>query len=140
MSTERTDAEILARIKEVDGCDWLGTQVGELVTRLSFPAAKPLLKPEAEEADWTQYPRDRDSILKEMLDYMPFAWEKAKNCRGISANRSMDHYAAWIWLLGDDVGDLQGYEFYGKDNLVKICDEYGWDTLQWDDGVRVNTG
>ena len=139
MSTERTDSEILARIKEVAERDWLGTQRDELAARLSFQAAKSLVKPEAEEADWTQYPRDRDSILKEMLEYMPFAWDKANHCRGISAGRSIDHYDAWLWLLGDDLKNFGEYEHYGKQILVRICEKYGWDESQWDDGIRVNS-
>lgn len=83
-------------------------------------------------------PRDRESILNEMLDYMSFAFEKANNFRGISASRSMSHYSAWTWLIGDDFGNLLDYEYYGKDNLVEICEKYGWDHSQWDDGVRLN--
>ena len=50
----------------------------------------------------------------------------------------MCHYMAWVWLAGDDLGDLTDYQYYGKDNLVKICDHYGWDSSQWDDGERTN--
>lgn len=70
------------------------------------------------------------------IGYMPFAWDKANNGRGFSASRSMSHYQAWIWLAGDDIGDLSEYDSYGKDNLVKICKHYGWDHSQWDNGVR----
>lgn len=73
-----------------------------------------------------------------MLDYMEFAWDKANNGRGISAMRSMHHYMAWTWMLGDDLGNLLDYQYYGKDNLVKICKHYGWDHAKWDDGVRRN--
>lgn len=136
--TERTDAEILARIKEIDGRDWMGIEFRDLVIRLPFDAAKPFLKDGAQEDAWKVRPRDRDSLVAEMLDYMPFAWEKAIDGLGLSACRSMSHYAAWTWLAGDDLGDLADYKYYGKDNLVRICQHYGFDASQWDDGVRHN--
>lgn len=135
----RTDEEILARINERKRADFFGFETSDLIIRLPFDKAKQFLKPEAVEDKWEVMPRDRESLLKEMEGYMAFAWEKAKDCRGISASRSMSHFQAWIWLAGDDLGDLQDYEFYGKDNLRKICEHYGWDASQWDDGVRVNS-
>ena len=74
-----------------------------------------------------------------MKEYMEFAWEKANEFRGLSAMRSMHHYTAWTWLLGDDFGNLLQYDYYGKDNLIRICEHYGWDHTKWDDGVRSNT-
>lgn len=136
----RTDEEILARIEARKSEDFFGFERNDLVLRLPFDKAKPFLKDGATEADWpTQAPRDRESVIAEMLEYMPFAWEKANNFRGISAGRSMHHYMAWTWLAGDDLGDLLRYEFYGKDSLVRICQHYGWDPSQWDDGVRSNS-
>lgn len=134
----RTDAEILERIAARSAEDFFGFEANDLIVRLSFDAAKPLLKPEAEPDDWKVQPRDREAVLAQMLEYMPFAWEKANGGRGISAGRSMHHYMAWTWLIGDDFGDLTDYEYYGKDNLIRICEKYGWDHKQWDDGTRVN--
>jgi hypothetical protein len=138
----RTDKEIIDRIKAIEEKDFLGFERTDLLCRLSFNAAKEFRKPNITESEWGEIsPRDRESILAEMLDYMPFAWEKANNKRGISAGRSMSHYSAWTWLIGDNdfFGDLQDYEFYGKDNLIRICEKYGWDHSQWDDGVRENS-
>lgn len=135
----RSTQEIIDRINEVQARDWMGTQTSDLLVRLEFEDAKPFLKDTAKAEEWKVRGRDRESLIAEMLDYMPFAWDKAINCRGISAGRSMDHYTAWVWLAGDDLGDLTDYEFYGKDNLRKICDHYGFDANQWDDGVRVNS-
>jgi hypothetical protein len=134
----RTDDEILDRIKELEPYDMLGFRTNDLIARLPFDKAKPYLNDDATEDDWDQAPRDRDSLIKEMREYLDFAWEKANDKRGISASRSMSHYASWTWLAGDDLGDLEKYEFYGKDNLVRICQFYGWDHSQWDDGVREN--
>lgn len=134
----RSDEEILNRIAEVKERDWLGFERNDLIECLSFEAAKPFLKSNAKEEDWVAAPRDRESVIGRMLDYMPFAWEKANDERGISAGRSMAHYTSWLWLIGTDLGDLLRYQFYGKDNLVKICREFGWDPAQWDDGIRSN--
>jgi hypothetical protein len=71
---------------------------------------------------------------------MDFAWEKANNCRGLSAMRTMTHYKAWLWLLGQDgFDDLENYSHYGKDNLVRICKFFDLDPKKWDDGRRVNS-
>ena len=134
----RTDDEILARIEEVKADDFMGWQTADLIVRLPFEKAKPYLKPKVKAEEWKISPRDRDALLAEMLDYMPFAWEKANEERGLSAGRSMDHYSAWTWLAGDDLGDLREYNHYGKDNLCRICKHYGWDASQWDDGVRTD--
>lgn len=75
----RTDDEILARIEEVKADDWIGWQTSNLIVRLPFEKAKPYLKPEAKAEEWKISPRDHDALLAEMLDYMPFAWEKANN-------------------------------------------------------------
>lgn len=135
---ERTDDEIISRIEQLKETDFFGFQTTDLIVRLPFDKAKPYLKPEVQESEWTPAPRDRASVIAEMLQYMPFAWEKANDCRGLSAGRSMAHYSAWTWLCGDDLGDLERYSFYGKDNLVRICKHYGWDAGQWDDGIRSN--
>lgn len=141
----RTQQEIIDKMKAVEDNDFFCTIRSDLLNYLDYPNAKPFLKPEATEEEWNKAKSTltRENVLKEMLDYMPFAWDKANNFRGLSAGRSMDHYTAWVWLLGDEdvaaIGDLKGYEFYGKDNLVKLCQRYGWDAKQWDDGVRKNS-
>jgi len=76
---------------------------------------------------------------------MPFAWEKANGCRGISASRSLRHMVAWLWLDGQDEflekwNDLRDYEYYGKPQLIAICELYGIDWKKFDDGVRTNIG
>lgn len=136
----RTDDEILARIEARKEEDFFGFELPDLLIRLPFEKARPHVSDEITEAGWTTLPRDRESVLKEMHEYMSFAWDKANNCRGLSAGRSMCHYMAWVWLVGDEevFGDLTDYQYYGKDNLVKICNHYGWDSSQWDDGERTN--
>ena len=134
----RSNAEILARIEARKNADLLGIEVGDLVACLPYEAAKPFLQSSVTSEMWVPVKRDRDSLLANMLDYMPFAWQKANDGRGLSALRSMAHYSAWTWLAGDDFGELTEYEFYGKPHLIRICEQYGWEYRQWDDGVRVN--
>ena len=132
----RTDAEIVERLKLVEPGDWLGTQTGDLVAFLPFEAARSFLANGVTAADWENLPkrRDPDSIKAAMLEYMPFAWDKANNCRGISAGRSLDHMSVWLWMLGREEAALQirEYTHYGKPQLRAICEEFGWDWRQWD--------
>lgn len=134
----RSVEEILDRIQERMPVDFMGIEANDLIQYLPFDAAKQFLKESFPKDQWKQIPSDKESVLKQMLEYMPFAWEKANNGRGLSAMRSMNHYSVWIWILGDDLGDLTNYQYYGKDNLIKICEKYGWDHTQWDDGIREN--
>lgn len=138
----RTQEEILLRISSLTiENDWIGTQKNDLICYLDFEHAKDFLKPEVTPEKWKeiQMPLDREKIITQIKDYMEFAWEKANNCRGISAMRSIYHYMTWTWLLCDDFGNLSDYEYYGKDDLVKICEYYGIDHTQYDDGVRANS-
>lgn len=139
----RTQAEILDRIKEAAKRDMMGFEWQEYVGALSKESAESLrgvlVKADADLKDWEQGFKTDEDVRKRCLEYMDFAWEKANNCRGISASRSMSHYKAWLWLLGQDgFEDLENYEHYGKDNLVRICKFFDLDPAKWDDGRRVN--
>lgn len=137
----RTDDEILARIEAIKEQDFFGFKTGDLVCRLPFEKAKPFLKDDATPEQWgDQRPLDPESIKAEMLDYMAFAWDKANNCRGISAGRSIDHMSVWLWLMDRDAAAEQilDYDQYGKPQLRAICEEFGWDWRQWDDGSWKN--
>ena len=71
----------------------------------------------------------RENVIKYMQDYMSFAWEKANDKRGISANRSIDHFKGWLWLLEDEesIEYLKvNYAPYGKPGLAYICIKYGF--------------
>ena len=137
-SAPRTDDEIISRINVVTDRDFFGFEVSDLVVRLEYEKAKQFIPTDVIQKDWEVVSREPADVISMMHDYMPFAWEKANDGRGISAGRSLSHYSAWIWLAGDDLGDLLEYEFYGKDKLVLICNHYGWDSSEWDDGVRTN--
>ena len=137
-SAPRTDDEIISRINVVADRDFFGFEVSDLVVRLEYEKAKQFIPADVIQKDWEVVSREPADVISMMRNYMSFAWEKANDCRGLSARRSLSHYSAWIWLAGDDLGDLLEYEFYGKDKLVLICNHYGWDSSEWDDGVRTN--
>lgn len=137
-SAPRTDDEIISRINVVADRDFFGFEVSDLVVRLEYEKAKQFITADVIQKDWEVVSREPADVISMMHNYMPFAWEKANDGRGLSAGRSLSHYSAWIWLAGDDLGDLLEYEFYGKDKLVLICNHYGWDSSEWDDGVRTN--
>ena len=136
----RTQEQIVEQIENRKGDDILGFETREYLNFLEFEHAKPYLKEGTKPEQWGQ-PTENSTknILSIMLDYMPFAWKKAKNCRGISASRSISHYVGWIWMLDDGFEiDADSYCHYGKNLLREICKQYGWNPKQWDDGIRVS--
>lgn len=138
--TGRTGDEVLARINARKDGDVFGFEWPIYLEVLTFEQARPFLKADATGADWPA-PKGLAQIREDAIKYMEFAWEKANNCRGISANRSISHYQAWLWLLGEDWGDklMDNYEFYGKPQLERVCQFFGLDSKKWDDGIRSNT-
>lgn len=135
----RTAEEIIKRIDERREHDLFGFEWPYYLDGLTFEQAKPYLKEDATGENWKV--KTATEIRQEAIDYMSFAWDKANNCRGISANRSISHYQAWLWMLGEDWADSlwDDYEYYGKPQLVRICEYFGLDQNQWDDGIRTNT-
>lgn len=126
----RTQEEILKRIGEIKS-DFSGAERSSLLYYLSYENAKKFLKEEVTEEDWNKDRKSTDEdVLKEMKDYINFAWEKAHGERGLSASRSLSHYSAWIWLLND--GNFEEFEnqaennyaMYGKPVLKWICKKY----------------
>lgn len=128
----RTQDDVAERYEARRGTDQFGFETNEYLMRLDWGHAKKYLVDDATPDDWPANPEalDREKILERMKSYMPFAHEKADNQRGISAWRSVAHYVAWIWLLGDDEflakveSKYDGSEDYGKSTLMMIEDHY----------------
>lgn len=103
-----------------------------LLPYLDFEHAREFLNDGVTAAEWDEVKSvlDRETVLKEMADYMEFAWGKVEDHRGISASRSVTKMEAWIFLLGDDamLGKLSRtpYAQYGAPKLKAVCDEYGF--------------
>lgn len=142
----RTTQEIVDRILSQGERDPLGFGTNDLLVHLDFDSARQFLNPEEIDADtkrkWNEVipPRDAPFVRQLILDYMPFAWEKANNCRGLSALRSMCHMSVWLWMLEEDsVSDkLTNYTHFGKPFLRAICEHFGRDWTAWDNGQWKN--
>ena len=136
----RTDDDILKHIKAIEDSDFFGFIRNDLLEYLPFEHVKEHLKEGVTSDQWTPRPRDRDSIVAQILDYMPFAWDKANNCRGLSAGRSLNHMQAWLWMASEEdaAEGIDDYSMYGKPQLRAICDHFGWNWRQWDNDDWTN--
>lgn len=65
-----------------------------------------------------------ENIIREMQNYINFAIEKARNQRGLSANRSIWKFQKWLWTLEDK--EITDFDFndYGMDILLRIAKKY----------------
>lgn len=131
---KRTQEEILKRFNKVD--DIFGTQKGDLIACMPFDAARPFLNEEyVEEVEQGKETWEQSTDpVKEILDYLPFAYGKAEGERGLSANRSILHMITWIWLTGDEEFYEKvnkewetNYHSYGIDILDMISEKYGFE-------------
>jgi len=115
--TQRTAQEIIDRYRRRVPYDTLEFEVGIYLEGLSFDEMQPLFKVGL---DWKQ--KMAQDFRTEAIDYMNFARGKAKDKKGISAQRSIYHYIAWLWLMGrDDFDDLfDDYTDYGTPQLRRI--------------------
>jgi len=138
----RTQEEIVKRFKTRKEHDMFGFETDEYLPYLDYEHIKSFLKEGVKEGDYKQ---EKMTPVMRIKDYMSFAWDKANSCRGISAGRSLQHMVAWLWLDGQDEflkewNELRDYEYYGKPQLIAICEKYGIDWKQYDDGARTNIG
>ena len=138
----RTQQQIVQRINEIAKEDMFGWQTNDLIFYLDYDHAKEFIRQEVDAEEWANIcggvPLDPVASIR---NYMSFAWDKANNCRGISAGRSIEHMKAWLWL--DEQDDLlafieKGYDYYGKPQLVKVCEHYGIDWRALDNNEWVN--
>lgn len=132
-----TQVEIVNRFQARDANDMFGFESHEYLHAIDTEHIKLLLnyfKPEFNPNEWHPTLLTRADVLSKMQDYTEFAWDKATGERGLSANRSIMHYIAWIWLAGDVAFSAEieqmystNYHSYGKHILKRICDFYKWE-------------
>ena len=125
-SVEQIVAKIAQKGFETDFFGW-GT--ADLMQALPYEQAKAYLKEEyindEEEANWT-YLKTEEDVLKAMVDYVPFAQGKIDDERGLSADRSCQHFIAWAWLIDEDFSNElvreyeNNYAPYGQPVLDKV--------------------
>lgn len=132
--TKRTPEEILAKLREWNKADFFGFSSEDLLIYLPYKLAKEFLKKEMTKKKWEDMPRTAPA--EAIKNYLPFAWEKANDCRGLSASRSIDHMSAWLWLDGCAIPDywLRDYSYYGKPQLILISELYGFPWKKHDSG------
>lgn len=145
--TKKTPQQIVDRIRWIraDGRDVFGTEVTDLLAFLHPKVAAKelpeLFKPDAA-MDWEPLAPEQGVVVGRIREYLPFAWGKANDCRGMSAARSLSHMSAWLWLLGleDKVPGIHRHTHYGKPQLVAICElpEIAVDWKALDDGAWRN--
>lgn len=129
----RTQEQIVQRLDRILKTNILaGEVVNDLLEHLEFIHAKKYLKDGITETEWKEcyIPITPENILKELRDYLPFAFTKAEDQRGISAERSIMHMQNWLWLLEDQplydfACNEENYPDYGMPILVKIKEKYG---------------
>lgn len=142
MTQERTQDEIVERIRSIRQMDIFGFETDFLACYLDFEHAREFLIDDAKASEWNSPAgRSREAIVSEIVDYLPFAWGKANNCRGLSAGRSMTHMKVWLWMLGADAAAdaVEDYDLYGKPHLAAISDAVGFDWRAEDNGEWVNS-
>ncbi len=104
-----------------------------MVPFLTFEEAKPWLKEDAKEENWSDaLPRTREAILGEIADYLNrVGFDKAVNHRGISAGRTVEKLRALCWLMEDDEAvrlcDAAPYANYGAPILKAVAEHLGID-------------
>jgi len=136
----KTIEQIVEKIRQPDARDIFGTVTSDLLSFLPFAQAREFLKPEITDEVWASggypHPLTEENVIGEIKRYMPFAWEKANDCRGLSAGRSLQHMQTWLWLLDADeaAAGLDNYSHYGKPQLRAICEELGINWAALDDG------
>jgi len=127
----RTQDEIKERFEKVN--DFFGTQKADLAQYLEYEYAKLFLTEEAilahesGEDVWVT----KTDPKKEILEYLDFAYEKAEDERGLSAQRSLLHFNSWIWLDSEELYQefqplINPYTNYGIPALNWISEKYGF--------------
>lgn len=100
--------EIHEKINEGFKNDFFGFGKSDIVDALSFEEAKQYLSKEnlqktnIKEEFENNSLKSKSDVLARMKDYLSFAYDKAENQRGISADRSIQHFIAWAWLIDDE--------------------------------------
>jgi hypothetical protein len=149
MNVRRSASDIVQRLESCKGFnDFFGVQQTDMLAFLPFEFAKPYLDEGVTEELFVNSVKSIVDAgpLAELKDYLPFAWEKANDCRGLSAGRSLDHIKTWLWLAGFESDKyFEKYSHYGKQQLVfaSILVDFDWkdhDNRRWvnsesDDGL-----
>lgn len=130
----RTQEEVAERFET--STSMFGFEKEVWISYLDYAHAKPFLKGEVTEEDWSKDVKalDEPTVLADMRSYAAFGWEKIIDHRGLSAGRTVEKMCAWLWLLGTPQADElikfaedeANYPQYGAPILSRICETYGF--------------
>lgn len=127
----KTTEQIIEKIRNGGfDCDFFGFATSDLIEALPFESAKEFLKEEYQndtetKEKWTYLKTDGE-VLHKIADYVDFAQEKIDDERGLSADRSCQHFIAWFWLIdeqfSDELKDTYNHNYapYGQPLLDKV--------------------
>ncbi len=83
--------------------DFFGVIRQDCISCLPYEAASEYLSEEVTADAWdARYLKNDEEVISEIIKYLPFAYNKAENERGLSAIRSLQHFLAWFYCLGND--------------------------------------
>lgn len=154
----RTQEEIAEYIPKVQNKGFFWDATDLLLDYLDYDHAQSFLKPEVTREGWDTKvvgtdgfnpnkrhgvldPGNREEMLADFLNYLRFAWTKAEDHRGLSADRSIRKLSMWCWLLGDEesaafLDDETHYAYYGCPMLAYLSEKYGVEVPE-DEGVQL---
>lgn len=140
---KRSQSEIVARMKDPEVVDrdtpW-GVERSRYLMALEYENAREFLRQDQDPKQWNAgIMRTEEQVREEAVSYLRHAWEKANGQRALSAQRSLLHFAGLLWLIGSPEADslideLDDWTHYGKPQLVKISDLFGFPWREHDDG------
>ena len=125
----RTQEEIVARILAIQNDknrfkDMFGFSQEVLLAALDLEHSRPFLSEQAKNVTSENYglTPTEESTKKNALEYLKFAWGKAEEHRGLSADRSVRKMTEYCWLLGHDVKPIEEAEYaqYGCPKLAAV--------------------
>lgn len=136
----KTQTEILEKMHALETSDFFGFEREVLLEALEFEHAKAFLKEGATHEAWDSRthgtrevitlgtgPLKGDLLRAVALDYLEFAWGKALDHRGISADRSVRKMTAFLWLMGLDSKAIEDapHAMYGCPGLKVASEQLG---------------
>lgn len=144
MNLNRTQDEIVARIKDpaVAKRDSTGDERSRYLDALDWSRAQEFLRPghpHTEESWGARQTVTVEQVREMMASYMAQAWRKANDRRALSAVRTLCYFAGLLWLMGSREADevaksIEDWDFYGKPQLVLVCELIDVDWRALDDG------
>ncbi len=144
----RSQDEIMQQLRDRKelGHDPMGNELMEYIYALDLEHVNKAfaeMRPDEEPLkEHNQLYATDEKMLHVMQDYIDFAYNKIEQQRGLSAERSVLHYIAWLWLIGNDAlyekADAmyqKNYRDYGRPIIDMIADHYGWPKVARDESL-----